>query len=180
MPSRFTESRIAFHFDASWRIIRLDKTHWYRHVAGQGMKAVDMIGIRGDVLWLFEVKNYTPVDGKLQPSMPAPDELIQAVNKKYKDAIRLLRSIVNRMEQEWYFRWWRHLASCWKPLQALSPEWKFWLDAVDCMNRNQTVRVFFCIGYTPASACNWPSDWLILTDPSESTQIPGLRVFFEI
>lgn len=180
MPAPFTESRITFHFDASWRIIRLDKTHWYKHVAGQGMKAVDMIGIRGDVLWLFEVKNYTPVDGKLQPSMPTPDELVQAVSKKNADAMLLLRSIVNRMEQEWYFRWWRRLISIWKPLQALTPEWKLWLDAADCLMRNQSVSVFFCIGYTPASDCTWPSDWIIITDPSESKQIPGLKVFLAI
>jgi hypothetical protein len=62
---------IAFEFDESWSIVKWDESRCYldglRKLNGplggrhEGTKAVDAVGIRGDVPYLFEVKDFRGV-----------------------------------------------------------------------------------------------------------------------
>lgn len=58
--TEFEESRLKFKFSDSWRILKLDKSEFYKGTVDKtssGVKSVDFIGIHQETLYFIEVKN---------------------------------------------------------------------------------------------------------------------------
>ena len=55
-----SESRLEFEFDDTWQCEKWDEHPAFTRSAGklQGTSAVDIIGIRGNTLYLIEIKNF--------------------------------------------------------------------------------------------------------------------------
>lgn len=170
----FRESRLIIRFDDQWRALAFDRTPWFRQLTGQGLKGVDLLGMKDGQLWLFEVKNYLPVDGVRTPEQPTREMLLEAVRQKGEDTRRLLRIIPPALSRHFLFRAWRFLVRWFPFLLRMEPEWAFWLDANRALEEGQCRMVLLLRGWTGTWAGTAPAGWEVL--PDQSPLPPGMTV----
>lgn len=123
----WTESGIQFQFGPAWAVKPYDRHSFYKGLSGKGLSGVDFLGLQGDKLYLFEVKNFRrrhpwqedPIDRVLAD----PQRLCQAVAKKMEDTEIGINAIGQYYNRRPLFRW----SEPW--LRRRVPptyEWAFW------------------------------------------------------
>lgn len=106
-PTTYEESGLVFRFSPSWKVLRWDKSPYYKKVSGRGFKGVDFIGIHGKTLYLIEVKNYVPrtsnhlaIIARLETLQP----LKKQITSKVDDTLRLLELVAFYLNKKWWIR----------------------------------------------------------------------------
>ncbi|MDI9336705.1 MAG: hypothetical protein QM520_06725 [Gammaproteobacteria bacterium] len=74
--------KLYFQFPANWQVGRYDQWKFYRHVSGQGVKAVDVIAVSPEkTAFLIEVKDYR------HPQAAKPSDLPKQLAQKVYDTL---------------------------------------------------------------------------------------------
>lgn len=173
----FRESRLTLRFDESWRVLAFDRTPWFRQLTGQGLKGVDLLGMKDGALWLFEIKNYLPVDGVRTPAPPTPEVLLDTLARKGEDTLQLLRVIPATLSRHFLFRAWRFLARHFPFWRRIEPEWAFWLDANEALGAGKCRRVLLLRGWPGTWPAGATAPWEVLLEPAPLP--PGLTLVVE-
>lgn len=103
----FEESGLLFQFGPAWKVLRWDKSPYYKKVSGRGFKGVDFIGIHNDQLYLIEVKNYLPKTTNhtaIVARLASPKFLLEHITTKMDDTLRLLELVAFQLNKKWWIR----------------------------------------------------------------------------
>lgn len=164
--SVFVESGLSFRFPEDWVVFKYDEHRFYRYVSGSGLKGVDFIGIRGEELYLIEVKNYVE-----RVSLDTYDPVENLLNKAKEEAGRYLRkledslSLLNVIQQYYQRKWWYrkiYLPFLWK--NVISSELSFWTKATTLKDRPECVTFLL---------------WLELPGGDKDQRAAGIREYFK-
>lgn len=139
------ESNLEFTFSSEWYIKKYDTHPFYLSISGEGLRAVDFIGIHpnGD-WWLMEVKNYRNrrnteqirIDKNMEGDMPI---LFQTVQQKILDTQAGVQAIGTYLERKWWYRWRYYLLNRfgWQK-KLLQKDRMFWMKLSELMVEQST------------------------------------------
>lgn len=149
--SSFTESGLMFDFTPGWVVYKYDAHRFYLYLSGSGLKGVDFIAIKGEELFLIEIKNYRPRIEKeaydpILSLQERPDYYVDRFSQKFKDTFRLLSIIDQYYHRKW---WYRHLflpfKSYFSSKKILSTEVGFWTQANALLQNPEQVKLVLWI-----------------------------------
>jgi hypothetical protein len=123
--STLIESSLTFHFDPrQWALRKWDEHRYYEGLRGQGLKAVDFVGIwNGEYLLLGEVKNF-PRHSRTR--LPEAEALGEALALKIQDTFMAIDVVGRYFQRSWRYRAFGPWA---RRLPAQRWEWAFWHHA---------------------------------------------------
>lgn len=139
----FIESGLHFRFAEEWAIKKYDAHRFYKGLSGHGLKGVDFLGILGEELYLFEVKNFrrrhSPQAGDpLDAVLFEPAAFAEEIAFKAEDTLLAIDAIWQYYNRKWLFR---RLLPAFRRLPASASDWRFWARAYDLMQEPGQVRV---------------------------------------
>ncbi len=128
---QWEESGLTLTFGSGWRVRPYDRHPYYQGLAGQGMKGVDFLCLRGrEELVLIEIKNFLPpADNPWYPtlarSLADPEAYAAMIQQKWSDTLRGIRVVRKYYQRLWRYRWGHSLVRQIYP----DAEWTFWTEA---------------------------------------------------
>ncbi len=164
--SVFTESGLSFRFPEDWIVFKYDEHRFYRYVSGSGLKGVDFIGVKGESLYLIEVKNYAD-----RVSLDTYDPMEYLLNTVKEQAERYLRkledslSLLNIIQQYYHRKWWyRKIYLPFLRKSKITSDLGFWTKAVELKDRPDCVTFLL---------------WLELPERDNDQRAAGIREYFK-
>lgn len=149
MPvSTFQESDLLFSFSSEWYVKKYDAHPFYLSISGEGLRAVDFIGLHpnGD-WWLMEVKNYRnrPINQQANIQKKLSDDLpllYQLVQQKITDTQRGIQAIAAYLQRKWWYRWRYKLLNRYGSQQMLLQQDRmFWMKAAETMKQTNKGQI---------------------------------------
>lgn len=174
MDQTWEESRHRIAFDGSWRVTAYDRSPWFRHVRGLGLKGVDFLALRDGRLYLVELKNYAPEPGKPAPVLPDADHWLADLEAKFADSRRMAGIVVAALRRHLLFRCWEWGAARFPFLRRREPEWAFWLDVKEAIAEGRDVPVLWLLDGPEPAGTGLPPAWTILRGKGPFAAMPGL------
>lgn len=171
-----SESRMKICFDDPWRVVRFDRTPWFRYMTGHGLRGVDFLAIREGTVYFIELKNYAPYRPGVASVLPDPSTLIAGMELKMQDTMRMTGIVYRTLERHWMFRvfcqWSRRIPI----LRRWEKEWSFWMDVREAVAGHRTQSWLVLAGYP-----SWPEHpplafGVTRPVPGLNTVMPGLHV----
>ncbi|MCO6491390.1 MAG: hypothetical protein J5I98_23435 [Phaeodactylibacter sp.] len=143
----FIESGLHFRFDGEWAIKKYDAHRFYQGLSGSGLKGVDFLGIRGEELFLFEIKNFRrrrewQAENPLEAILARPEEFVETVACKVEDTLLAVDAIWQYYNRKWLFR---RLLPAFRLLPVTGNDWRFWARAYRLMQNPEQVCVILWI-----------------------------------
>ena len=139
----FIESGLHFRFGEGWVIKKYDAHRFYQGLSGSGLKGVDFLGILGEELYLFEVKNFRrrhdwQADNPLNTVLAQPAAFTESMAYKVEDTLLAIDAIWQYYHRKWLFR---RLLPAFRLLPPTEGDWRFWARAHDLMQNPEQVKV---------------------------------------
>ena len=105
----FIESGLHFRFGEEWVIKKYDAHRFYQGLSGSGLKGVDFLGILGEGLFLFEIKNFRrrrqwQEENPLEAVLDHPSEFAENIAYKVEDTLLAIDAIWQYYNRKWLFR----------------------------------------------------------------------------
>lgn len=156
----FYESDMKFEFDdAHWHIKKYDTHHYYKILAGRGLKGVDFVGILDQQkVVFFEIKNFhTNLPTSKNPFLilEDPKTFISNIADKLEDSVRAIDIIITLLKRKkWYqffLKWQRFIPI----LFIKNKDWYFWhqIHQIGLDKKRQTLVLWLEID-SPISAAD--------------------------
>jgi len=140
---KFQESAYQFHFTQPWSILKFDDHQFYKVLSGQSLSGVDFSGVYCEELYLMEVKNFR-IFHEAHQAITA-DQLIQDLNEKLKDSIKIIEIINKYFDQK---RGYKLFSGIIDKLPFLNRDWYFWRRVKAAIMKNKELHfVLFIDGY---------------------------------
>jgi hypothetical protein len=174
MQQIWVESRHRITFDGSWRVRAYDRSPWFRHVHGLGLKGVDFLALREGRLYLVELKNYAPEPGRPAPLLPAADRWLEDMEAKFADSLRMAGIVMATLRRHLLFRCWEWGALRLAILRRMEPEWTFWMDVEAAIAAHRQIPVVWIIDGPDPSRNAAPGHWAMLRGKGPFEALPGL------
>ena len=139
----FIESGLHFRFGEGWVIKKYDAHRFYQGLSGSGLKGVDFLGILGEELYLFEIKNFRrrhdwQADNPLNTVLAQPAAFTESMAYKVEDTLLAIDAIWQYYHRKWLFR---RLLPAFRLLPPTNGDWRFWARAHDLMQNPEQVKV---------------------------------------
>ena len=139
----FIESGLHFRFGEGWVIKKYDAHRFYQGLSGSGLKGVDFLGILGEELYLFEVKNFRrrhdwQADNPLNTVLAQPAAFTESMAYKVEDTLLAIDAIWQYYHRKWLFR---RLLPAFRLLPPTEGDWRFWARAHDLIQNPEQVKV---------------------------------------
>ena len=139
----FIESGLHFRFGEGWVIKKYDAHRFYQGLSGSGLKGVDFLGILGEELYLFEVKNFRrrhdwQTDNPLNAVLAQPAAFAESMAYKVEDTLLAIDAIWQYYHRKWLFR---RLLPAFRLLPPTEGDWRFWARAHDLIQNPEQVKV---------------------------------------
>ena len=139
----FIESGLHFRFGEGWVIKKYDAHRFYQGLSGSGLKGVDFLGILGEELYLFEIKNFRrrhdwQADNPLNTVLAQPAAFTESMAYKVEDTLLAIDAIWQYYHRKWLFR---RLLPAFRLLPPTEGDWRFWARAHDLIQNPEQVKV---------------------------------------
>ncbi|MCB9265073.1 MAG: hypothetical protein H6558_08620 [Lewinellaceae bacterium] len=139
----FIESGLHFRFGEEWVIKKYDAHRFYQGLSGSGLKGVDFLGILGEGLFLFEIKNFRrrrqwQEENPLEAVLDHPSEFAENIAYKVEDTLLAIDAIWQYYNRKWLFR---RLLPAFRRLPVTENDWRFWARAYALMQDPGQVNV---------------------------------------
>ena len=138
----YQESGLSFRFDTTWIVKKYDAHRYYSYLSGAGLKGMDFAAVRGEMAYLFEVKNYSiRFEGKpyykIYSLIDDPEELIEVVTRKVEDTRRGIKIVHDYLSRKWFYRQLYPYLSKWKLPVRGKNTWWFWAKMYHLLEEKQ-------------------------------------------
>ncbi|MCB9040022.1 MAG: hypothetical protein H6557_25655 [Lewinellaceae bacterium] len=139
----FIESGLHFRFGEEWVIKKYDAHRFYKGLSGSGLKGVDFLGILGEELFLFEVKNFRrrhdwQEENPMDAILAQPAAFAESMAYKVEDTLLAIDAIWQYYRRKWLFR---RLLPAFRLLPPTENDWRFWARAYSLMQNPEQVQV---------------------------------------
>ncbi|MCB0547395.1 MAG: hypothetical protein KDD19_07370 [Phaeodactylibacter sp.] len=139
----FIESGLHFRFSEEWVIKKYDAHRFYKGLSGSGLKGVDFLGVLGEELFLFEIKNFRrrhdwQEENPLEAILARPADFVETIAYKVEDTLLAIDAIWQYYNRKWLFR---RLLPALHLLPVTENDWRFWARAYAIMQTPEQVKV---------------------------------------